>query len=70
MARLMLERLAAGEKLNEQELTKLAETRAQAVAAELTQADGVAKGRLAIQPAQALAPQDPVAVKLELRAGR
>ena len=70
LARLIFERLAAGEKLDEQELTKLAETRAQAVAAELTQADGVAKGRLAIQPAQALAPQDPVAVKLELRSGR
>ena len=70
LARLMFERLAAGESPDDQELTKLAETRAQAVAAELTQADGVAKERLAIQPAQALAPQDPVAVKLDLRAGR
>ena len=69
-AKILFERLAAVEPVDDGALTRLADARAQAVVTELGQAGRVPAERLAIKPSAAVDVKDPVSALLELEAGR
>ena len=69
-AKVLFERLAAVEPVDDGALTRLADARARAVVAELGQAGRVPAERLAIKPSAAVDVKDPVSALLELEAGR
>ena len=69
-AKILFDRLAAAEPVDESALTRLADARAQAVIAELSGPGQVAAERLEAKPSAALDPKEPVAAALNLESGR
>jgi hypothetical protein len=69
-AKLMFDRLAEVEPVEDAALAALAEARAQAVVAELSGPGAVAAERIAVKPAAALGKDDPPTAALSLETGR
>ncbi|MCU0604520.1 MAG: DUF748 domain-containing protein [Desulfobacterales bacterium] len=69
-AKIMFDRLAAVEPVDDGALTRLADARAQAVVAELGAAGRIPAERIAIKPSAAMDVKDPVSALLDLEAGR
>jgi hypothetical protein len=69
-AKILFERLAAVEPVDDGALTRLADARAQAVVAELGAGGRIPAERLAIKPSAAVDVKDPVSALLDLEAGR
>jgi hypothetical protein len=69
-AKIVFDRLAAVEPVDDGALTRLADARAQAVVAELGQAGRIPAERIAIKPSAAMDVKDPVSALLDLEAGR
>jgi len=69
-AKVLFDRLAAAEPVDDGALVRLADARAQAVVAELSGPGLIAAERLEVKPAAALDPKDPIAAALNLEAGR
>jgi hypothetical protein len=69
-AKVLFDRLAAAEPVDDGALARLGDARAQAVIAELSGPGQIAAERLETKPAAALDPKDPVSAALNLEAGR
>jgi hypothetical protein len=70
LAKALFARLAESEPIGEPELTRLAEARAQAIVAELSEAARIPAERIAVLPPAAVDRKDPVSALLNLETGR
>jgi hypothetical protein len=70
LAKAMFARLAESEPIGDPELTQLAEARAQAIVAELSNAGQIPAERIEVKPPAAVDRKDPVSAALNLEARR